>query len=331
MTDTDFNIEIEIDTDYKDYYYFPSNQTKIEIRYRKTEQGLERIRKVFSLEYYPSSIAKKIKERQQWQKFGLALDSTESVTSFAEEVFIELTPNLKFVKRNDTMHPLIAPLIKPPNNLPNNCVLNTKYYIENSDNNITPEIISEISKNYTNPNNSELIQNTQPEIKQEDIKKQEVKQEIKREIQIQSDKDTKKSIVNCRHCGSSEHWSIKCPMLEYDRKQKEQAEEEQKKQEEQKRQEEIIKVRQEKDSLIGIKISDFDADFTEHELREHFKQFGNIHHFYNVKNKNTGKPSGTIYITYATQEENDRALIEIPRKNIGYVFPHVEKAKPRNN
>ena len=328
MTDIDFNINIEVDTDYKDYYYYPSNERKIEVRYRKTELGLEKIRKVFRLESYPASIAKKIKERQQWEKFGLAKDSSESVTSKAEEVFIELTPGLKFVKRNDTMDPLIAPLITSHNNLPNNYVLNTKYYMENSDNNITPEIISEISKNYTNPNkenkenkedNSQATQITQPD----------VKQEIKQEIQL--DKDNKKSIVNCRHCNSSEHWSIKCPMLEFERRQKEEMEEVQKKQEEQKRQDDFIKARKEKDNLIGIKVSDFDTDFSEQQLKDHFKQFGNIHHFYNVKNKKTGKPSGTIYITYATQEENDRALIEIPRKNMGYIFPCVEIAKPRNN
>ncbi len=342
----DFNINIELDTDYKDYYYYPSNQTKIEVRYRKTERGIEKIRKVFRLEYYPASIARKIKERQKWAKFGAAKDQTESVTSIGDDVEIELTPGLKFIKQNpnynfnpgvNQIHPKI------------DFLLNTKYYLDNSENNINSETIAEISKNYKNQNFQDT-QNTQepsdtqeasdtqdtsdsltqiefkqPQINQIDLKQLEVKQ-----IDFNQDKDNKKSIVNCRNCGSSEHWSIKCPMLEYQRKQKEELEELHKRQEEQHKQEAIIKAKKEKDNLIGIKVSDFDTDISEQQLRDHFKQFGNIHHFYNVKNKKNGKPMGTIYITYATQEENDRALIEIPRKNIGYIYPSVEIAKPKN-
>ncbi len=334
----DFNINIEIDTDYKDYYYYPSNETKIEVRYRKTERGLEKIRKVFKLEYYQSSIARKIKERQKWEKFGLAKDSTELVTSKGDDVEFELNPNLKFVKKPPTYY-FDQPKIIPKNDF----LLNKKYYIETSENNINSEIISEISKNYTNTNyiktensNTDYVKtdyednknNSIPNDKQSEL--QDIRQLDITHSDIKSDKDTKKSIVNCRHCNSSDHWSIKCPMLEYQRRQKEEAEEQQKKQEEQKKQEDYIKARQEKDSLIGIKVSDFDTDISEQQLKDHFKQFGNIHHFYNVKNKKTGKPSGTIYITYSTQEDNDRALIEIPRKNIGYVYPSVEIAKPRN-
>jgi hypothetical protein len=317
----DFNINIELDTDFKDYYYYPSNETKIEVRYRKTEQGIEKIRKVFKLQYYPASIANKIKERQKWDKFGLAKDSNEITIMNTDDVELELTPGLKFIKKKPTYYFNIPPIIPKIDFL-----LNIKYYIDNSENNISSENISELSTNYTNPNFN---------IKQLDIKQLDKQLDIKIENVIQSEvkqeKDNKKNIVNCRHCSSSEHWSIKCPMLEYQRKQKEENEEQQKKEEEQKKQEEFIKAKREKDNLIGIKVSDFDTDISEQQLRDHFKQFGNIHHFYNVKNKKNGKPSGTIYITYATQQENDRALLEIPRKNIGYIFPSVEVARPKNN
>jgi hypothetical protein len=329
----DFNINIELDTDYKDYYYYPSNETKIEIRYKKTEQGIERTRKVFRLEFYPASIAKKIKERQQWEKFGLAKDSNELTTTKTDEVEFEFNPDLKFVKKPPNYcfdQPKIIPKI--------DFLLNTKYYIENSENNINSQIISEISNNYTNTNyvkadNTDYeksdYEKSDYETKKDnsnpiDIAKPDI---IKRDIK--SENDNKKSIVNCRHCNSSEHWSIKCPMLEFERRQKEDAEENQKKQEDQKKQDDFYKEKREKESLIGIKVSDFDTDFSEQQLKDHFKQFGNIHHFYNVKNKRTGNPSGTIYITYSTQEENDRALIEIPRKNIGYIFPSVEIARPK--
>lgn len=142
----DFNINIELDTDFKDYYYYPSNETKIEIRYRKTERGLEKIRKVFKLEYYPASIARKINERQKWEKFGAAKDQSESVTSIGDDVEFELNPNLKFIKRPPNYVFNIPPIIPK-----NNFILNTKYYINDSENNITSEIISEISTNYKNP------------------------------------------------------------------------------------------------------------------------------------------------------------------------------------
>ncbi len=38
---------------------------------------------------------------------------------------------------------------------------------------------------------------------------------------------------------------------------------------------------------------------------------------------------GIVFVTYSTVSENEEALINIPRKAIGYTFPKAEKSTPR--
>jgi hypothetical protein len=49
-----------------------------------------------------------------------------------------------------------------------------------------------------------------------------------------------------------------------------------------------------------------------------------------MKSKKTRDFIGVVFVTYSTNEENEAALINIPRKAIGYTFPNTEKATPRN-
>jgi hypothetical protein len=290
-----------IDNEKKDYYYYPNQNTKIEVIFRTREDGkMEKVTRTYHLAEYSETVAQKIKERQSWSKFGQAANNpnNKSITSFGDDVEFEFLIN--YQKKQSSEEIDKSKSLKEINKI---------FYIESYYNVKIPEI-SEIQKQMQN--------------------KMEYGDNI---IELKP----KKSLVNCRHCGDSSHWSIKCPLqknrLDEIEKQNQEKYDSQKKQ----KQEEYEKQKQEKfnerkkdqSSLVGLKVSDLDESSSEGELKNYFHQFGNIINFFMIRNKKNHKFNGTVYVTYATQQENDDAMNNIKRRALNYIIPSVELAKQK--
>jgi hypothetical protein len=273
----------------RDYYYYSDVNTKIEVRYKKNENGNdEKITKTYLIENYPSDICNKIKERQKWAKFGQAVnENNKSLSNFTDSVDFDINPSLThfYYKKNNE------------NGNNENCNINKKFYIDNDSNQLKSSLDLDLDSIkpvniFENPNKKSLVncrycgENTHWSI-QCPSKKEE------KEIKEKKEKEENEAIEKQK----------------YIEKEKEKYEK--------------------RKSNIGLKISDLDESLNESEIRYHFEQFGTIINFYMVRNKKNRKFNGTVYITYLTPEENNNALINIRTKHLNYLIPSVELAKPK--
>jgi hypothetical protein len=159
---------------YTDHYYYPDEHTKIEVRFIKNGDEIQKSTKTYYLKNYKASVASKIRERLSWNKFGDAINANnKESTKFCDEVFIEVTATgLK--KKSDFK-------IQLPPCIPEGLEINKIYYFTEDENSNKTENKNKI---------------TDSEMMIEDPKK-----------------EIKKAIVNCRHCGKNTHWSIQCPII----------------------------------------------------------------------------------------------------------------------
>ncbi len=83
--------------DYRNYYYYQNDDTKIDVQFKKKDDGnYERIESTYYIKKYPSNVASNVRDRLTWGKFGKGLDSDNSTfTRVCDEVFIEINPDIK--------------------------------------------------------------------------------------------------------------------------------------------------------------------------------------------------------------------------------------------
>jgi hypothetical protein len=292
-----------MDSNRRDYYYYPDNKTKIEVTYFETDGELQKKTKTYYLQSYASNIADKIRERQKWNKFGEAINQNQQqqqITTICDEVFLEITAKYVYYKKPENK-----------NNLSPDIVLNKIYYCDEQTNQKETEIQSE----------SENQSKNQKDIQQ--------KYDSDCIYITPIENETKKSLVNCRYCNKNTHWSIQCPILIQKKKEDELQKEKEEKEEKEEKDKEYREKRRNEQSIIGIKVSELDESLTEQEIRNHFSQFGKISNMFLIRSKKTNKFIGSVYITYSTQEENDNALEIIKTKPLNYIIPFVEKALPK--
>jgi len=82
-----------IDHEKRDYYYYPNQNTKVEVIFRTRDDGkMEKVTRTYYLAEYLAPIAEKVRERQNWAKFGQASNNVnnKSVTSYGDEVEMEI-------------------------------------------------------------------------------------------------------------------------------------------------------------------------------------------------------------------------------------------------
>ncbi len=171
-----------IDHEKKDYYYYPNQNTKVEVIFRTREDGkIEKVTRTYYLSIYPPSLAEKVRDRQNWSKFGQAANNTnnKSVTSFGDEVEMEILIQQPKKKKSLQEQQPQDPSYKE---------INKVFYIDKT------------------------VQ-TEKKVNNEEV----VKEEHTPTKVVEQPNDTdvikpRKSLVKCRHCGDSSHWSIKCPI-----------------------------------------------------------------------------------------------------------------------
>jgi hypothetical protein len=83
--------------DNKNYYYYESDNTKIDIKFEKEDGCIKKTESRYEIKSYPSDIASKIKERMAWKKFGMAVnDKKNEHNNTADDVSFEISPDLKY-------------------------------------------------------------------------------------------------------------------------------------------------------------------------------------------------------------------------------------------
>jgi hypothetical protein len=296
-----------IDSDKKNYYYYANQNTKIEVIFRTRDDGkMEKVTRTYHLAEYSTIAAQRVRERQSWAKFGQAANNpnNNSVTSFGDNVELEILIN--YNTGNNSTSSIQYPISQPLREI------NKIFYIDSN-----YDLTFEKNKSYT-----EFEFNEQPKNETNEQPKNETN-EFKNINEIKP----KKSLVKCRHCGDSSHWSIKCPLQQ---KKLEEPEPKKKEDFDKHYKNKNNEQRKEQSGLTGVKVSDIDESLTEEELKSYFYQFGNIINFYMIRNKKNNRFNGTVYVTYSTKEENDNALINIKKKALNYMIPTVEPAKQRD-
>ena len=83
--------------DNKNYYYYESDNIKIDIKFEKEDGGIKKTQSTYEIKSYPSDVASKIKERMAWKKFGMAVnDKKNEHNNTADDVSFDISPDLKY-------------------------------------------------------------------------------------------------------------------------------------------------------------------------------------------------------------------------------------------
>lgn len=280
--------------DNKNYYYYESDNIKIDVKFGKEDGCIKKTESLYEIKSYPSDVASKIKERMAWKKFGMAVnDKKNEHNNIADEVSFEISPDLNYYYYATPEKPIQE--------------LNKKVYYDSvaSSSSISSSSSKPLSLFDTNTN-------TNTNKNMNDVEK--------------------KYIVSCRYCGSGDHWSIKCSQKHLRQSDNDKDRDKDNKDDEYKDRKDRYKPRDDNNGIkvLGLKLTDLDSSLSDSEIKYYLSQFGSIIHYYNVKGKKQTSLNELVYVTFSTKEENDNAYQKIPRKNLGYTFPSVEYAKPRN-
>jgi len=172
----------------RDYYYYSDTNTKIEVRYKKNENGNEeKITKTYLIENYPSNICNKIKERQKWAKFGQAVnENNKSLSNYTDNVEFDINPSLTHFYYNNE------------NSNNENSNINKRFYLDNESNQ-SNQLKSSLNLDLDSIKSVNMFENP-----------------------------NKKSLVNCRYCGQNTHWSVQCPLKKEEKELNEKKEKEEK-------------------------------------------------------------------------------------------------------
>ncbi len=81
----------------KNYYYYASDNIKVDVKFEKEEEVIKKIESTYEIKTYPYDVASKIKERMTWKKFGMAVnDKKNEHNIIADDVSFDISPDLKF-------------------------------------------------------------------------------------------------------------------------------------------------------------------------------------------------------------------------------------------
>jgi hypothetical protein len=83
--------------DFRSYYYYQNDETKIDVQFKKKDDSTyERTESTYYVKQYPSVVAENVRDRLTWGKFGKGLDSDNNTfTRVCDEVFIEINPAIQ--------------------------------------------------------------------------------------------------------------------------------------------------------------------------------------------------------------------------------------------
>jgi len=154
------------------------------------------------------------------------------------------------------------------------------------------------------------------------------------------------SIVVCRLCGETGHWTLKCPTRGtiVPKGQTAETAKEINKAPEEASNGKYVPVhlrnggtrgsgmdRDRPDAEATIRVTNISAETTEDDLRELFRRFGHTSRIYLAKDRNTGDSRGFAFINYTTREAAQKAIDRLDGYGYANLILRVEFAKPRDD
>jgi len=149
----------------------------------------------------------------------------------------------------------------------------------------------------------------------------------------------KDSIVVCRHCGETGHWTLKCPKRDTIIPKGQTAETVAAKDEGSSGKYVPVHLRggraggdarkEDRDDGTAIRVTNISADTTEDDLRDLFRRFGHTSRIYLAKDRNTHESRGFAFINYTTREAAQKAIDKLDGYGYDNLILRVEFAKPR--
>ena len=148
---------------------------------------------------------------------------------------------------------------------------------------------------------------------------------------------TSSSIVVCRNCGATGHWTLKCPKRQEIAPFKSGGDE--------KRDPEGVKVESGKDGKYvpmhmralqakesslpreesyGLRVTNLDEDTTEEDLTQLFRRFGRTQRIYLARDKNTKESRGFAFVTYENKDDAQAAIDKLNGHGYGHLILRVE-------
>jgi translation initiation factor 3 subunit G len=157
---------------------------------------------------------------------------------------------------------------------------------------------------------------------------------------------TTNSIVKCRNCGESGHYTLKCPKRNQIKVKGGDAPIRQKglsggqdargggkyvPMHMREGAKAMMANRQERDDSNTIRVTNISEETTEDDLRDLFRPFGHTTRVYLAKDRQTGISRGFAFISYTTSEACQNAIEKLNGHGYDNLILHVEFAKPREN
>lgn len=154
----------------------------------------------------------------------------------------------------------------------------------------------------------------------------------------------KDSIVVCRMCGETGHWTLKCPQrgaIVPKGQTAETAKDITKTEEGGSGKYVPVHMRkggagagdratQERDDSATVRVTNISLDTTEDDLRELFRRFGHTSRIYLAKDRQNGQSRGFAFINYTTTEAAQKAIDKLDGHGYANLILRVEFAKPRD-
>lgn len=158
------------------------------------------------------------------------------------------------------------------------------------------------------------------------------------------------SIVVCRHCGETGHWTLRCPKRDQivPKGQTAETAKEIPKAEDKAKTDKYVPVHlrgkgdarneqkgggaaAERDDSTTIRVTNISAETTEDDLRDLFRRFGHTSRIYLAKDRNTNESRGFAFINYSSRESAQKAVDRLDGHGYANLILRVEFAKPKED
>jgi translation initiation factor 3 subunit G len=170
----------------------------------------------------------------------------------------------------------------------------------------------------------------------------------KRDEQVDDDPmnklDQSSSIVVCRVCGETGHWTLKCPKRKTFKPIGQDAEDDSSKDGPstnskgayiplhlRKNASSKYGISQERDMGSTIRVTNLSEDTSEHDLANLFRRFGRTQRIFLAKDRQTGLSRGFAFVTFVSRRDAEKAIAALHGHGFDNLILHVEWAKPRED
>jgi len=167
-----------------------------------------------------------------------------------------------------------------------------------------------------------------------------------KEDDLKTQLSSRDSIVVCRVCGKTGHWTLRCPERNAMKPPGESLDDEEPRPNREatttteNKEGKYVPAHRRKDGMTQgvsmgrdeaatLRVTNLSEDVTEQDLQELFRRFGHTTRIFLAKDRNTDTSRGFAFINYQTKEAAQKAIDKLNGHGYDNLILHVEWAKPR--